>query len=81
MNPEDDFKKALAVENVPTPSLFGYVGKSLTDIKGLISGVVTDQQPTTNNQQQEKIEVESGGVYTLPLSEPQKHRIKTESSE
>lgn len=66
MNPEEDAEKALAVENASVPSLFGYVGKSLTDIKGLVSGFLGDEDTAASMG---KVRVDSGKVYTLPLSE------------
>ena len=68
MNPETDVEKALAVENAPVPSLFGFVGKSLTDIKGLVSGFVGDSD---NNVELKGFQrpVKDNKVYTLPLSE------------
>ena len=70
MNPPEEVDKMLAVGNAPVPSLFGYVWQSVGEVKGLVSGLFTNnQQPTTNNQRQENIEVESGKAYTLPLSE------------
>lgn len=66
MNPEEDMEKALAVENAPVPSLFGYVGKSLTEIKGLVSGFLGDEDTAADMG---KVRVDGGKVYTLPLSE------------
>ena len=81
MNPEEGAEKALArqnfpsenlgglaVENAPVPSLFGFIWQSAGEIKGLVSNLL-NRQPTTDNQRQEKAEVESGNVYTLPLSD------------
>jgi len=70
MNPEDGLEKAFAVESLPAPSLFGFIWQSVGEVKGLVSGLFTnDQRPTTNDQRQEKTEVESGKVYILPLPE------------
>ncbi|MBI2674325.1 MAG: hypothetical protein HYX22_01105 [Candidatus Yanofskybacteria bacterium] len=86
MNPPEEVDKMLAVENAPTPSLFGFIWQSVGEVKGLVSGLFTNRPPTpvpeqstvrdtaTDNQQQEKIELESGKVYTLPLSEYKKLR-------
>lgn len=68
MNPEEDIEKSLAVENVPAPSLFGYIWQTTGNIKGLVSGLF-DGQPTNSNQLKERTEVGSGKVYTLPLSD------------
>ena len=68
MNPKDDFEKALAVENVPMPSLFGYVGKSLAGIKGLISELFGGQQPE-NQETRLPGNQEAKKVYILPLSD------------
>src|SRR3989338_1605595 len=60
MNPEEDVEKMLAVENAPVPSLFGYVGKSFSGIKGLVSDFLSDEKATINGQDPEKVKVESG---------------------
>src|SRR3989338_6890241 len=80
MNPEEDTEKALAVENASVPSLFGFIWQMAGDVKGLVSELVSSKNQETEDQQQEKIKVENSKVYTLPLSEPQKHRTKTEST-
>lgn len=71
MNPEEDVEKMLAIENTSVPSLFGFIWQTAGEVKGLVSGLlgIVDQQPTTNDQQPEKIKIESSKVYTLPLSE------------
>lgn len=72
MNPDDGISKSFAVENTPVPSLFGFVKQAAGDIMGLVSGFLDkdNQQPAaTNDQQPEKVNVESGKIYTLPLSE------------
>jgi len=68
MNPEEDAEKALAVENVSVPSLFGYIWQSAGEVKGLVSGLLGDNKQETRDRQ-DKIQVENGKVYTLPLSE------------
>jgi|SRR3989338_8671894 len=68
LNPEEGVQKSLAVENVPAPSLFGYIWQATGNIKGLISGLF-EGQPTNDNHLEGKIESESGKVYTLPLSD------------
>lgn len=67
MNPEEDVEKALAAQNSPVPSLFGYVGKSLGDIGGLVSGFLGNEDGVENVRV--RANNESGKVYTLPLSE------------
>jgi len=70
MNPPEEVDRMLAVENVPVPSLFGFIWQTAGEVKGLVSGLFTNnQRPTTNDQRQEKIEVGGGKVYTLPLSD------------
>ncbi len=66
MNPEDDAEKALAAQNINMPSLFGYVGKSVASIKGLISGLMGNDGELPDMQ---GIKTENGGVYMLPLSD------------
>lgn len=69
MNPEEGIEKSLAVENIPTPSLFGYIRQTTGNLKGLVSGLFGGQQPAIDSQQKEKTKAESGKVYTLPLSD------------
>jgi len=69
LNPQEDVEKALAVQNAPVPSLFGYIWQTAGDVKGLVSGLFGNQQPTTGNLQQQKLETKGGKVYILPLSE------------
>ena len=68
MNPEEDVEKALAVENAPMPSLFGYVGNSLSDIKGLVSGFLSSDKKSVELKGFQD-SVKENKVYTLPLSE------------
>lgn len=68
LNPEDGLEKALAVENAPVPSLFSFVWQTVGDVKGLVSGLLSDNGQETSDKQN-KIKVESEKVYTLPLSE------------
>lgn len=66
LNPEDGLEKALAIENVPVPSLFGFIWQTAGEVKGLVSELLGDEDAATDTG---KIKVESGKVYTLPLSE------------
>ena len=68
MNPEGDVEKALAVEKAPVPSLFGYIGNSLADIKGLVSGFLGGDEENIELKGF-KSSVKENKVYTLPLSE------------
>lgn len=68
MNPEEDAEKALAVENASVPSLFGFIWQSVGEVKGLVSGFLGDEVDTDGNLNRER-KIESGKVYTLPLSE------------
>lgn len=70
MNPEEDFEKALAVENAPVPSLFGFIWQTAGDIKGLASELLGGEEKAGGNiYDPGKIKVESNNVYKLPLSE------------
>jgi len=69
MNPPEEVDKMLAAENTPVPSLFGYIWQTTGEVKGLVSELFNNQPPVTNNQRGERVKVESGKVYTLPLSE------------
>lgn len=68
MNPEKGAEKALAVENASVPSLFGFIWQTAGEVKGLVSGLLDSQQASKPASQQAD-KVESGKVYTLPLSE------------
>ena len=69
MNPEGDAEKALAIENTPVPSLFGFIWQTAGDVRGLALELFSDKQQVTSDKRQENIKVESGKVYTLPLSD------------
>ena len=69
MNPEEDVEKALAVENAPVPSLFGFIGSSLSDIKGLVSGFVGGEEESVELKGFQSSAKKENKVYTLPLSE------------
>ena len=68
MNPEGDVEKALAVENAPVPSLFGYIGNSFADIKGLVSGFLGGDEKDVELKGFQG-SVKENKVHTLPLSE------------
>src|SRR3989344_6435899 len=68
MNPEGDVEKALAVENASVPSLFGFIWQTAGEVKGLVSGFLGDEVDMDGNLNRER-KIESGKVYTLPLSE------------
>src|SRR3989338_4953854 len=68
LNPEGDAEKALAVENASVPSLFGFIWQSVGEVKGLVSGFLGDEVDMDGNLNRER-KIESGKVYTLPLSE------------
>lgn len=70
MNPEGNVEKMLAVENASVPSLFGFIWQTAGDIKGLASELLGGEEKAGGNiSDPGKIKVESGKVYTLPLSE------------
>lgn len=69
LNPEDGLEKALAVENAPVPSLFGFVWQTAGDIKGLMLELFSSDANVTKEHANDANKVESGRVYTLPLSE------------
>jgi len=70
MNPEGDVEKALAVQNTSVPSLFGFIGSSANEIKGLVSDFLGKEEETNDNIQNiNKGSGETDKVYTLPLSE------------
>ena len=52
MNPEDGMAKALAAENAPVPSLFGYIWQTAGEVKGLVSGLFDGQQASKPASQQ-----------------------------
>lgn len=68
LNPEDGLEKALAVENAPVPSLFGFIWQTAGDVKGLVSGLLNGDANVANEHANDANE-ESNKVYTLPLSE------------
>lgn len=68
LNPEDGLEKALAVESAPVPSLFGFIGKSLGDVKGLVSGFLGGEDAGVELKGFRDTNRESK-VYTLPLSD------------
>lgn len=69
LNPEDGLEKALAVENAPVPSLFGFIWQTAGDLKGTISNLFSDNANTANERANDTNKVDSGKVYALPLSE------------
>ena len=69
MNPEGDVEKALAVQNTSVPSLFGFIGSSANEIKGLVSGFFNSDANVVNEYANDTNNEENGKVYTLPLSE------------
>lgn len=76
LNPEDGLEKALAVESAPVPSLFSFIGQSAGEVKGLVFGLLGNQETLLRRgfggqtgDEQGRIKIESGKVYTLPLSE------------
>ena len=69
MNPPEEVDRMLAVENVPVPSLFGFIWQSAGEFKGLVSGLFNSDANVVNEHANDANEEESGNVYTLPLSE------------
>src|SRR3989338_6054246 len=63
MNSEEGVEKTFATDNAPVPSLFGYVWQTAGEIKGLVSGLFSDQQSIIDNQQKENIKIESDKIY------------------
>ena len=69
MNSEEEVEKALAIENAPMPSLFGYMWQAAGDVKGLVSGLFGGEEKNNRTSDPEKVKVESGKIYMLPLSD------------
>lgn len=70
MNPEEDVKKMLAIENTPVPSLFSFIGQSANEARGLILDFFSKEKAVIDNKQtSESSKTENSKAYILPLSE------------
>ena len=71
MNPESDVEKALAIESIQVPSLFGYIGKSVLEVKGQFLDFINNKGSVDfgNSANSGHTNNEAGQVYPLPLSD------------